>query len=130
MLDKNLLLLVEDEAVIRVTLERALIDAGYAVITAANGRAAIEQLDSPDHNLSGLITDVALGDKVNGWDVARHARELNTTFPIVYITSDSADEWASKGVPNSALVYKPFAEAQVITAISNLLNAVCETRQS
>jgi hypothetical protein len=35
----------------------------------------------------------------------------------------AADEWPSRGVPNSFLLTKPFAPAQLVTAISNLLNA-------
>jgi hypothetical protein len=34
----------------------------------------------------------------------------------------SADDWASKGVPNSIMLSKPFAPAQLVTAVSNLLN--------
>ena len=117
------LLLVEDEALIRMSLERAFIDAGYTVITASNGEAAIKQLDRADSNLIGLITDIRLGDGANGWDVGRHARKLNPTFSIVYITGDSAHAWALQGVHNSILVTKPFAETAVIAAMSNLLAA-------
>jgi len=34
----------------------------------------------------------------------------------------AADKWPSRGVPNSILLEKPFAPAQLVTAISNLLN--------
>jgi len=34
----------------------------------------------------------------------------------------AADQWPSRGVPNSILLEKPFAPAQLVTAISNLLN--------
>ena len=37
-------------------------------------------------------------------------------------TGASADEYASNGVPNSILLTKPFAPAQLLTAVSNLLN--------
>jgi CheY-like chemotaxis protein len=59
---------------------------------------------------------------MDGWDVARRAREMEPEFPVVYMTGDSADDWASKGVPKSILLNKPFAPAQLITAISQLLN--------
>lgn len=127
MADNIILLLVDDEKLIRASLEIALTTAGYKVITAANGGDAIAQLDKSGNNLSGLITDVNLGSGESGWDVARHARELNPSFPIVYMTGDSADEWAAQGVPNSALVHKPFAYPQIITAISTLLNDASET---
>jgi hypothetical protein len=39
------------------------------------------------------------------------------------MTGDAADEWASKGVPESILLHKPFAPAQLVTAVSQLLNA-------
>jgi hypothetical protein len=34
----------------------------------------------------------------------------------------AAEEWASQGVPNSILLHKPFAPAQLVLAITQLLN--------
>ena len=39
------------------------------------------------------------------------------------MTGTEAEQWASHGVPNSILLTKPFAPAQLVTAISQLLNA-------
>ena len=69
-----------------------------------------------------MITDIKLGSKVTGWDVARHGRELNPDLPVVYVTGSEGHDWASLGVPNSVLIEKPFAPAQVLTAVSQLLN--------
>ena len=44
-------------------------------------------------------------------------------MPVIYMTGTHAEDWASKGVPNSVLLTKPFAPAQLVTALSNLLNA-------
>jgi CheY-like chemotaxis protein len=60
---------------------------------------------------------------MDGWEVAKQAREINPAFPIVYMTGAAADEWASHGVPNSVLLTKPFAPAQLLTALAQLLNA-------
>jgi hypothetical protein len=54
---------------------------------------------------------------------ARQIREIDPAFPIVYITGAAADEWGSQGVPNSILLEKPFAPAQLVTAVSQLLNS-------
>lgn len=119
------ILLVEDEAAIQLMLEGELADAGFAVATAARGKQAITMLESPEADYRALVTDIHLGDDpaTTGWDVARHARELQPDLPVVYITGDGADEWTSQGVPNSVLLKKPFAPAQVITAVvSQLLN--------
>jgi DNA-binding response OmpR family regulator len=43
-------------------------------------------------------------------------------MPIIYMSGESAEEWAVKGVPGSAMVAKPFAPAQLVTAISNVIN--------
>ena len=69
-----------------------------------------------------LVTDINLLGKLDGWEVARQAREIDPDFPVVYITAANADQWASQGVPNSVLLTKPFAPAQLVTAVSNLLN--------
>jgi hypothetical protein len=42
---------------------------------------------------------------------------------VIYMTGDSGADWASKGVPKSVLVTKPFAPAQIVAAIAQLLNA-------
>ena len=54
--------------------------------------------------------------------MSRRARELEPSLPVVYMTGDAAGDWTSNGVPNSILVTKPFAPAQVVTAVSQLLN--------
>ena len=42
-------------------------------------------------------------------------------LPVVYTTGGAADEWSMHGVPGSVLLEKPFAPAQLVTAISRLL---------
>jgi CheY-like chemotaxis protein len=69
-----------------------------------------------------LVTDINLRGKMDGWEVARQARDLDPAFPIVYMTGVAADKWPSHGVPNSIILNKPFAPAQLVTAVSNLLN--------
>jgi hypothetical protein len=50
-------------------------------------------------------------------------------MPIVYITGDSTHEWASKGVPDSVVLLKPFAPLQLSTAVSTLITAA-DTRRT
>jgi DNA-binding NtrC family response regulator len=69
------------------------------------------------------VTDINLPGKVSGWDVAKHGREINETLPVLYVSGASAHQWASNGVPKSQFIAKPFAIAQVVTAVSTLINA-------
>ena len=114
---------VEDDFIIQETLQVALQNGGYEVATASSGEEAVAMLEAEAPNIRVLITDVNLSPgKLTGWDGAKRARELKPDVPVVYITGASGHEWASKGVPNSVLLEKPFASAQAVTAVSQLLN--------
>jgi DNA-binding response OmpR family regulator len=117
----TLLLLVEDEALIRHDLKEALAEAGYDVSEAENGGKALSEFYSDASRFRGLITDINLGEGPDGWEVARRARERVPDLPVVYMSGHGAADWSSKGVPNSLILSKPFASAQLITAISTLL---------
>ncbi|MFZ5681337.1 MAG: response regulator [Bradyrhizobiaceae bacterium] len=120
--DEILILVVEDEMLLQALLEETLKDGGYDVTVVSTGEEAIKLLDADEPKYRALVTDVNLGRKVDGWDVARRAREINADTGIVYITGHGAADWASRGVPNSIVLTKPFAPAQLITAVSQLIN--------
>lgn len=113
-------LVVEDDGLILLDLEDAIKEGGYSPLPADTGEQAGEMLQTAEFR--ALVTDVNLGSGAIGWDLARQARELFPDLPVVYVTSASHEEWSAQGVPNSILIAKPFAPAQVVTAISQLLN--------
>jgi len=117
------ILVAEDDQLVQDVVEQALTEGGFEIAIKATGEEAITLLRDNQTEYRALVTDIDLGGKLDGWDVARAAREIDPAFPVVYMTGAAADEWASKGVPNSILLAKPFAPAQLVTAISNLLNA-------
>lgn len=119
---KVLLLIVEDDSLQLFSLEDTLVDAGYDVLTAGNGIEAIAAIAAQAEQIRGVITDIQLGEGPNGWDLGRRAREAVANMPVVYVSGDSAQEWASQGVPNSVMLPKPFVSAQIVTAISHLIN--------
>jgi DNA-binding response OmpR family regulator len=119
----QIVIVVEDDDLLQAFAEEALREGGFDIVIAPSGEQAVALLDSADGKYRALVTDINLGrDKLNGWDVARHAREIDPGFPVVYMSGDSAEDWASKGVPNSVMLSKPFAPAQLVTAVSQLLN--------
>jgi len=117
-----LILFVEDEPLIRLALQDALERAGFTVLTASTASDAINNLDHKNDEIRALITDIRLGGEVSGWKVARYARQLNPDLPIVYTSGDSGADWAVEGVPKSIMVQKPYADAQIVTALAGLLN--------
>jgi DNA-binding response OmpR family regulator len=103
-------------------IEDALSEGGFKAVMTASGEQAITLLKG-DIVFRAVITDINLIDRIDGWEVARTAREAEPTLPIIYMTGTHGEEWSSKGVPNSVLLNKPFAPAQIVTALSNLINA-------
>ena len=120
--DVPVILVIEDEEGIQSLVEDALEEGGFEPAIAASGEEAVTLLKGRINNYRALVTDISLRGRIDGWEVARQAREIDPQFPVVYMSGASADDWASKGVPNSIMLSKPFAPAQLVTAVSNLLN--------
>lgn len=118
-----LLLLVEDDAILRLELEESLADAGFTCVAASNGSQALKELGKNTGRFRAVVTDIRLGKGPSGWDIAQRGRELEPDMPVLYMSGDSSQEWASKGVPGSLMVAKPYVMAQIITAVSQLITA-------
>jgi CheY-like chemotaxis protein len=116
-----LVLVIEDQYLLLSDLERALTEGGFATEGVYSGEEALALFMSGGKNHVALVTDVNLQGDLNGWEVARRMREKEPSLPVIYVTA-YAEDWASQGVPNSVLVPKPYAPAQLVTALSNLLN--------
>jgi DNA-binding response OmpR family regulator len=115
-------LVVEDEAPICSFIEDALSDGGFEACTVRSGEAALSTFRDGRERCRALLTDVNLGDGISGWELARQIREITPGFPVVYMTGASARDWKSQGVVGSILIEKPFAPAQLATAVSQLLD--------
>ena len=122
MSDALIVLVVDDEALVADMVESALLEAGFEVMVALTGEEAVAILEKQTETIRGLVTDVNLGKGMTGFDLGRRARALLPELPVLYMTGDSAHEWSSQGVPNSVVIPKPFVTAQIITALSSLLN--------
>lgn len=121
--EQLIVLVVDDEPLIALSIADALEEAGFLHELCHSGETAMTALADSVPSYCALITDIRLGQGPTGWDVARHARELHADMPVVYITGDSAAEHGAYGVPQSILIGKPFVAMQIITAVSNLLNS-------
>jgi DNA-binding response OmpR family regulator len=118
-----LILVVEDEYPLQGIVEATLIDGGFATDILSSGEEALTLVRGRVKNYRALVTDVILKGTMSGWDVARQMREIDPQCPVLYMTGLAKDEWSAQGVPNSILLQKPFAPVQLVTAVSQLLNA-------
>jgi len=121
--EQPVILVIEDEYPIQDIVEDALTEGGFAADILSSGEEALTLFRGRLKNYRALVTDIVLKGRLNGWEVAAQIRESDPAFPVIYTSGAHADEWASKGVPNSIMLAKPFAPAQLVTAVAQLLNA-------
>jgi DNA-binding response OmpR family regulator len=116
------ILVVEDDPPIQIIVEDALVDGGFEPAIAPSGEEAVTLLEGHRGKYHALVIDITLLGKLDGWDVAKRAREIDPAFPILYITAAHADRWPSQGVPNSVLLTKPFVPAQLVAAVDRMVH--------
>lgn len=108
----------------------ALREGGFESASTKTGEEAVTLLTGRLLAYCALVTDISLLGRFNGWEIARAAREADPNFPVVYIWGAAAHEWPAQGVPNSIILQKPFAPAQLTTAFSQLLNGRSAAKSS
>lgn len=118
---KPLILVVEDEHLVRELMLITLSEAGFDTLDTASGLDAIRLLRERDGDIRGLVTDVNLGRPPNGWEVAIFAREQRKDLAVLYLTGDSAGQWRNRGVAGSRLIEKPFSPHEAAQAMLTLL---------
>lgn len=112
------ILVAEDEILIRLAIVEALEAGGYSVVEAQDGASALARLEQLD-GLQGLVTDIRMGAGPDGWQLAHRARERFPTLPVVYVTGDSAADWAANGVPLSIVLQKPIVSAELVAGLTS-----------
>ena len=113
------ILLVEDEDMVRAVAERALARNGYTVVTAANGEAALEILETRK-DIDMIVSDVVM-PVMDGPTMVRQARIDFPTMPILFM-SGYAEEQLRKMIDldNIAFLPKPFSVQQLAEAVRDI----------
>lgn len=109
-------LLVEDEELVREVLCEELSDQGFRVIEAADGTDALEALKREPVDL--LLTDIRLPGDLDGWGIAEFSRQRAGQLPVVYMTGFATGH--ERAVPGSIVLKKPFMPDELIAAIGAL----------
>ncbi len=121
MVQKDKILVVDDEVVIRELLSEVLADDGYTVESASNGRAALDLLKNSDDYVI-LFTDILMPG-MNGIDLLREAKKLRPSLIPIVMTAYATLETARAAVKEGAYDYvlKPFSLSEIKLAVANAL---------
>jgi CheY-like chemotaxis protein len=109
-------LLVEDEELVREVLCEELGERGLRVIEASDGAGALEALRREAVDL--LLTDIRLPGEPDGWGIAEFSRERAGGLPVIYMTGYATGH--ERAVPGSIVLKKPFLPEDLIAAIGAL----------
>jgi CheY-like chemotaxis protein len=112
-----LVLVVEDERLVREIITQELEDAGYRVLQAETGEGGLEALRG-EPGVRLLFTDIRLPGPVDGWRLAEEARRLRPGLPVIYATGYS--EESPRQVAGSIFLTKPYRPSGVIRAAASL----------
>ena len=118
-------LLVEDHPLMRALVERSLQDDGFLVESVPSSRRAIREFDAIDPDV--LVTDIDLGDRPNGVELATLLRAQAPYLGVVFLTNyTSIDAFGSrvKAPEHAAFVHKGAIEdvRQLREAIDSALD--------
>lgn len=119
------IVLVEDEVLLRASLQQLLIETGYAVSCFSSGKGLIDLLNEKAERTrpwSLVIMDVHL-DGDNGLAVQRAARELGCTTPFIFMSAQQNARDVNQAWRDGAhnFLFKPFTPDELLHAIDDAL---------
>lgn len=119
----KVLLVIDDEELVRTSTVNILKEYGYTVYTASSGAEALALCTTLQHRLSAVVTDVVMPG-MNGIELTTHIRKLFPDIPIlatsgIMLQGDIIARLESGGV--SAVLHKPFTAGTLLTTITQLL---------
>jgi len=112
------ILVVEDEAIVRLLVAETLRTCGHSVLEAGDGQAALDVIqDCLDLDL--LVSDIRL-PKIDGFSVARRARQLRPGLQLLFLTGYVRAELPSELLP-AIIIRKPFDPDNLARKVAGML---------
>jgi len=115
---KKTILLVDDDASVRESVEKVLLGAGYEVVLAAGGLEAIARVQVQPIDL--VLLDIGLPNQ-NGWEACRHLSREHSQVPIIVITGQTGQFKSTVAAGAVALMEKPLDAHRLLDVIQGLL---------
>jgi DNA-binding NtrC family response regulator len=115
------ILVIDDEAIVRISCERALGQEGYEVTSAASGREGIDLLEKDTFGL--VLLDLKMPD-IDGVEVLNTINRKWPDTKVIMITGYSTVEIAVQALRLGAynFIEKPFTPDTLVTAVREAFN--------
>ena len=120
-MSREVILVVEDEALVRTLLVDVLVDAGFAVLSARNADEAIKILESRA-DVRVVVTDINMPGSMDGLKLAAAVRDRWPPVRIIITTARQKPE--STDMPSeSAFIRKPYDPDAMLSIVKRQLAA-------
>ncbi len=117
---RGTILLVEDEAPVRMFGARALRNKGYTVLEADCGETALEVIDAAQNSIDLLITDVVM-PRMDGPTLTKHVRVKLPTLKVIYISGYAEDAFRNSVGADINFLPKPFSLRQLASKVKEVM---------
>lgn len=118
--DPPVLLVVEDDFLVRLTMADALTDGGFEVIEAGDAQEALGHI-CRRNDIAAMLTDINLPGGEDGFALARAVRVIRPELPVVYASGRYTAAESGKSVDGSRFLAKPFTPSVAADVIRNLM---------
>ena len=115
----KLILIVDDEAAVRLLIQLGLNRAGFETTTAPNGRSVLRICQ--EQSVALIITDVRMPD-IDGIEMIAAVRREFQTLPIIAISGAGHLLGSATAVGASATMEKPMDLQRLLKTVRSLLN--------
>ncbi len=117
-------LLVEDEPLIREIMSEGLQDAGFDVVEAENGEAALALIRDGADRFSALVTDFHMPGRHDGASVASCIRAHSPGIPVVIATGrPEVFQTSWRDEDGYRFLRKPYTVTELIGLLTQVLHA-------
>jgi CheY-like chemotaxis protein len=121
---KETILLVEDEPVLREWVKEVLQTNSYQVLEASTGQEALNVWDGQAGKIDLLLTDMVMPEGMTGRELAKQLRSREPKLKVIYTSGFSSDVAANdpelRGIP---FLSKPFPAPQLTQLVRSCLDA-------
>lgn len=119
------ILVIDDSATIRTSVEYALKETGHPVQQAENGRKGldkVQEIKAGGHDLALCVVDVNMPE-MDGISFIKEFRKSDRFTPVVVLTTESEDDKIKQGkeAGASGWLVKPFQPAQLVAVVNKLI---------
>jgi CheY-like chemotaxis protein len=120
----GIILVVDDNLDIRKLAKLFLENSGYAVVTAADGEEGLRMYQDRQASIALLISDVKMPN-MNGTELASRVLRIDSQLPVLLMSGDAECDYGGL-----ECIVKPFRPAELIDAVSRVLNAKAHSERA